>query len=94
MTELLTMDAIAKLGEQIYEKNLKHKYEGKHRDKFLAIDVKTKKGYLGDHPENALEKAQQKKPNGQFYLKRIGSPATFHVSYTGGMDVEGLFSSA
>ncbi len=94
MTEVLTMDAVAKLGEQIYEKDLKQKYESKHNEKFLAIDVVTKRGHLGQYPEIALEIAQKKNPNGQFYLKRIGAKATFHVSYTGEMDVEGLFQSA
>ena len=54
------MDQVAKLGEQINEKVLKKKYEDKHKEEFLAIDVTTKKGYLGKYPEIALELAQKK----------------------------------
>ena len=93
MTEVLTISQIAELGEKIYEKHLKKEYEGKHDNKFLAIDVTTKRGYLGEHPEIALGNAKENNPNGHFYLKRIGDSATFHVSYLREMDVEGILQS-
>ncbi len=94
MSEILKMAEVANLGEKIYEESLKQEYEGKYNDKFLAVDVTTRKGHLGEHPEIALEIAKKKNPDGQFFLKRIGAPATFHVSCIGGMDVDGLFQPA
>ncbi len=90
MTDVLTMDQIAELGEEIYASRLRKKHEGRHNDMFLAIDVTTRKGHLGQYPEDALKAGEEDNPEGQFYLKRIGSPATFHVSYIGEMNVDGL----
>jgi len=94
MADVLTIDQIAELGEEIYEFHLKKKHEGSHNDMFLAIDVTTKKGHLGQYPEDALKAGEEDNPEGQFYLKRIGSPATFHVSYIGEMDVDGVLQPA
>ncbi|MCY4150639.1 MAG: hypothetical protein OXE94_00165 [Aestuariivita sp.] len=90
MTEILTMDQIAEIGEKIYAETLQEKYENDHANQFLAIDVTTQDGYVGQYPEDALSLAEKTNPDGQFYLKRIGSSATFHVSYTGEMNVEGI----
>ncbi|MCY4258856.1 MAG: hypothetical protein OXC91_01150 [Rhodobacteraceae bacterium] len=94
MANVLTMDQIAELGEEIYEACLRKKHEGRHNDMFLAIDVTTKRGHLGQYPEDALKAGEEDNPEGQFYLKRIGSPATFHVSYIGEMDVDGILQPA
>jgi len=84
------MDQIAELGEEIYENDLRKEHEGRHNDMLLAIDVTTRKGHLGQYPEDALETGEEDNSRGQFYLKRIGSLATFHVSYIGDMDVDGI----
>ena len=62
------------------------------RKKVFGYRRNHEKSCLGKHLEIAL--TQKKNPGGQFYLKRIGLPATFHMSYVGDMDVERLFQSA
>jgi len=94
MDNVLTIDRIAELGEEIYAKKHRKRYEGEKDGYFLAIDVETETGYMAQYPEDALHAAEKSNPEGKFYLKRIGSSATFHVSYTGGMDVEGILQSA
>ncbi len=92
--KILTMDEVAKQGEALYENLFKGEYEGEHDKKFLAIDVITKEAFLGEYPENALDIARKKNPDGQFYLKRIGASATFHVTCAEGTDVDWILQPA
>ncbi|MCY4006021.1 MAG: hypothetical protein OXE84_04205 [Rhodobacteraceae bacterium] len=90
MKPALNPDKVVEMGEEIYQTILKKNYEGKYDNQFLAIDVIECKEYLAQYPEDALHLAEKSNPSGRFYLKRIGSDSTFHMSYTGGMDVEGV----
>ncbi|KKT26546.1 MAG: hypothetical protein UW11_C0009G0002 [Parcubacteria group bacterium GW2011_GWA2_43_9b] len=62
---------IAKKGAGIY-KQIKVKYDPKERSKFLAIDIDSKKAYLGNTSAEALELARQNHPNKVFYVVKIG----------------------
>ncbi len=94
METVLTIDRIAELGEEIYEKVHRKRYEGKKTEHFLAIDIEIKIGYLAQYPEDALHAAEKANPDGKFYLKRIGSSAAFHVSYGGKMNAGGVLQTA
>lgn len=62
---------IAKEGVKIYEQ-VKVKYDPKEKGKFLAIDIDSKKVYLGNTSAEALELARQNHPNKVFYVVKIG----------------------
>lgn len=62
---------IAEKGAKIYEK-IKVNYDPKKRGKFLAIDIDSKKVYLGSTSAKALELARQNHPNKIFYVVKIG----------------------
>lgn len=62
---------IAKKGAKIY-KRIKVNYDPKERSKFLAIDIDSKKVYLGNTSAEALELARQNHPNKVFYVVKIG----------------------
>lgn len=76
-------DEIAETGDRIYKEKFREEYEGQYEGQFLAIDVTSADGYLGQYAEDALAKAEEANPNGDFYLVKVGSPAAFHVGYTG-----------
>jgi len=78
----LTPHDINDRGNAIYKRKFKEIYEKEHLGKFLAIDVETEEGYLGDSPEQAIEAAQAQNINGFFHLVKIGSPGVFRVSFT------------
>jgi len=80
----MTPDNIAEIGDRIYNDTFRSQYEGEHNGKFLAIDINNEAGYIGTYPEEALDKAKDKNPNGNFYLIKIGSETAFNVGYTGG----------
>ena len=71
-----SIQEIADKGGKIYEEELKEKYESESNDKFLAIEVESKKAYLGDSTAEAVEKARSAHPNKIFYVVKIGSSAS------------------
>ena len=83
MDDLMTPDKIAEKGERIYDDFYRAKYEGYQDGHFLAIDTTNEAAYLGDYPEEALDKAVQENSNGRFYLVKIGAETAFHVGYIG-----------
>lgn len=62
---------IAEEGAKIYDQ-IKVNYDPKERGKFLAIDIDSKKTYLGNTSAEALELARQNHPNKVFYIVKIG----------------------
>lgn len=62
---------IAEEGAKIYEQ-IKVNYDPKEKGKFLAIDIDSKKAYLGNTSAEALELARQSHPNNVFYVVKIG----------------------
>lgn len=62
---------IAEEGAKIYEQ-VKVNYDPKEKGKFLAIDIDSKKVYLGNTSAEALESAKQNHPNKVFYVVKIG----------------------
>lgn len=62
---------IAEEGTKIYEQ-IKVNYDHREKGKFLAIDIDTKKVYLGNTSAEALELARQNHPNKVFYVVKIG----------------------
>lgn len=62
---------IAKEGSKIYQ-GLKANYDPKELGNFLAIEIKSKKVYLGKTSAEAVELARQNHPNKIFYVIKIG----------------------
>ena len=62
---------IAEEGAKIYSQ-IKGNYDPKERGKFLAIEIRSKKVYLGNSSAEAMELARQSHPNTVFYVVKIG----------------------
>ena len=73
-------EEIAKRGEEIYQKKFKEIYEPSHNGKFLAIEINSEEGFLGDTLVKAVEEAKKKHPQKIFYIKKIGFPAAEVIS--------------
>ncbi len=68
----LTPEETVKRGEEIYEKELKEKLEPKEEGKFVAIEIESKKYYVGNTKEEALDLAKKDFPTKVFFVRRIG----------------------
>ena len=86
-----TPKEIVEAGERVYRERYKADYETKHLGKFVAIDVKTGKSYLGDTSSQALQAAHADEPSSLFHLIRVGSEGAFKVSYSLNGKVDRIF---
>jgi len=76
----IDIEEIAKKGEEIYEKKFRKHYEPSHNGKFLAIEVDSEEGFLGNTSIEATEEAKKKYPQKFFYIKKIGFSAAEVIS--------------
>jgi len=70
----VNLQRIAEEGAKIYEQ-IKINYDPKEKGKFLAIEIDSKKEYLGNTSAQALELARQNHPDKVFYMVKIGFDA-------------------
>ena len=68
------MEKIAKEGDQIYQSR-KSDYLPQEKGKYLAIEVDSKKLYLGSTSLEAVELAKKSHPQKVFYIVKIGFDA-------------------
>lgn len=71
---------IAAKGSDIYNRRYRAEFERLHKGEFAAIDIDQETAYLADLPENALAKARAARPEGVFFLLRVGSAGAFKSS--------------
>jgi hypothetical protein len=71
---------IAHKGEEVYRK-ISKQIEKKHLGSFIAIEVESRKYFLGQTQIEAIEKAKKHFPTKVFYLMKIGFPAA--VTFSG-----------
>lgn len=79
---VMTPQEIADKGEALYKQRFQAEYEERHLGKYLAIDITSEEAFVADSPEQAIEAAQRKNPNGFFHLVKVGSPGVYRVGYT------------
>lgn len=68
------LERIATQGTSIYQE-IKDKYEGNNKGKFLAIDVDSKDVYIAPTSAEAVIQARKEHPNKVFYVVKIGFDA-------------------
>lgn len=83
-----TPQEIAEKGEALYKNRFQAQYEREQPGRFLAIDITTEEAIVADTPEQAVESAQARNPNGFFHLVKIGSAGVYRVGYTGHYNLE------
>ena len=76
------LSKVARLGDEIYEQDLKDKLEGTDMERLVAIDVTNRKFALGDSvlkASDALQMETGADPE-NIWIVRIGSEAVYHLS--------------
>jgi len=76
-------EEIIQKGDSIYNDRYRDNYEKSHKGEFLAIDIEDEKAYPGKYPEDAIGLARTEKPDGKFYLVKVGEETAFHIGHTG-----------
>ncbi len=83
---VLLPDEISEIAKKLYQEKFRKKFEKNFRGEFLAIDVINKKAYHGKYPEDAIREARNVKPDGTYFLYRIGEAVTFNVGQINGCE--------
>ncbi len=67
-----TAEKIARRGQEIYERDIRSRVEAEHTGEFLVVDITTGDYELSPDEAEAFDRAEEKNPEGLFYLVRVG----------------------
>lgn len=74
-----TAEEIAGRGCEIYERDIRSEVEADHTGEFLVIDVTTGDYELSADEAEAFDLAEERNPEGLFYLMRVGHRAAHRI---------------
>ncbi len=69
-----TAEETGRLGEEIYERDIRHLVEAEHHGKFVAIDVDSGDYAIADSVLAAAERLRAQCPDADGWLVRVGHP--------------------
>lgn len=72
MQTMLNPTQIAEQGREIYREKIQTLVENEHKGKFLVVDVNSGDYDFDADEEAALQKLELRRPQGLFYLLKIG----------------------
>ena len=67
-------DELARLGEEIYEQDVRPRVAGRHRGEYVVIDVETGEFEVDASELAASDRLLSRLPEAQVWLKRVGYP--------------------
>ena len=68
----------ARIGKEIYERDIRRLVEADHFGKVVAIDVGSGSYALGKNAIDASESLRNQRPDAQVWLMRVGHRALYH----------------
>jgi hypothetical protein len=81
-TSQLSADEIGRLGQAIYDRDLKDKLEPSRNGEYVAIHIVNGDYFVAAHKMDALDAARARYPGEVFFLDRIGFPASLRLRTT------------
>ena len=70
---------IADRGQALYERAIRDELEPSDRGKLLVLDIETGDYEIDTDDVAAVKRARSKRPEGAFYILRIGSPTVYRL---------------
>jgi hypothetical protein len=74
-----TKEEVTERGEAIYQQQIRAKVEVENKGRFLVVDIETGEYEIDDDELTAIKRAYSKRPEGEFYLLRIGYPTAHRL---------------
>lgn len=74
-----TLDELAKLGGDIFERQVRPNLRPEDDGKFIAIDVETGDCEMDDDDYAAVARLRSRKPAADVWLMRAGCPTTYRI---------------
>lgn len=75
----LTREEIARLGDWIYDNEIRHKVEPQEFGRFVAIDVDSHAYVVANDLLSASDSLQAQHPNAEIWLVRVGHRALHRI---------------
>ena len=72
-------EEVARLGDEIYERDIRQEVEGDHHGKIVAIDVDSRDYAIAESVVTAWKRLVTRHPEGNFWFVRVGYPAVYHL---------------
>lgn len=72
-------DETARLGDEIYERDIRSQVEADHHGEIVAIDVNSGDFAVAESVTAAWERLVSLRPDGGFWFVRVGYPAVYHL---------------
>lgn len=79
MTSVYTSADIVRLGQELYERDIRPRVEMDHKGQFLALNVETGQYSMAADSLAALQQAKAEKPDAPVYLLRVGFPTAVKI---------------
>lgn len=76
-------EEVARRGREVYERDIRPAVERDHDGRFLVVDVTTGRYEIADDELSAFERAEEKNPDGVFFLLRVGRRAAHRLALGG-----------
>lgn len=74
-----TKEEIARRGREIYERDIRSEVEHDHDGRFLVVDITTGHYEIADDELAAFDRAEEKSPDGAFFLLRVDRRAAHRL---------------
>ena len=75
------VEEVARRGDEIYEREIRSKFEGRCEGQAVAIDVDTGSYVVSDEAGAAAEELLAKNPDAEIWVVRIGKHAMTRIGY-------------
>ena len=74
-----TTEEVARLGQELYDQQIRRKVEERYRGQFLVLDVETGEYEIAPDDLTASDQALKKNPQAKLFGLRIGSPTAYRL---------------
>ena len=68
------MEETARLGNELYERDIRTQVEADHHGKVIAIDVDSGDYAIADTARSAAKRLRERRPDADVWLMRVGYP--------------------
>ena len=72
-------EEMARLGDEIYERDIRHQVERDHRGEIVAIDVDSGRYVIAESVVTSWKCLVTQHTEGNFWFMRVGYPTVYHL---------------
>lgn len=72
-------DEVARLGTEVYDRQVRPKLRPEDNDKFVAVDITTGEYELDNDDYTAVMRLRTRRPSAEIWLGRVGQRAAYHM---------------